>query len=177
VNTAGDEARLLEEELEDFPEDRDELLLEAAKAWHRAGNHHRAIELLTEATDLDGEDGSTAKVVLAEVLFELGRDDEARAQLDSLRKDWPDSPDPLHDAALLMRRRGEFDQALVWFDLAIARMDDDEVADSYVTVGRRGVRRKLGLPPDDLDDSVAHLERHLDDVVRQIKRTMPGNFS
>lgn len=170
VNTAGDEARLLEEELEDYPDERDEILLEAAEAWRRAGNHDRAIELLTEATALDGEDGSTAKVVLAEVLFERGRDDEARAQLDSLRKDWPDSPEPLHAAADLMRRRGEFDQALIWFDLAVARLDADEVADSYVTVGRRGVRRKLGLPPDDLDDSVEHLDRHLDDVVRRIRR-------
>lgn len=164
---AADEARRLEEELEDEQEDRDDVLLEAAKAWQRAENHNRAIELLTEVVTF-GEDTGSARVSLAESLFAVGRTDEARAQLDVLRKSWPESPDVLNDAAWLMERRGELEEALTWFDLAIARLDTDEVAESYVTVGRRRVRRRLGLPPDELDKSVEHLDRDMDALVRQI---------
>jgi Flp pilus assembly protein TadD len=166
---AADEARLLEEELEEYPDDREDLLMEVAKAWREAGNHGRAIELLTEAAELGVEDGDCPRVLLAGVLFDAGRDDEARAALHALRKSWPDSPEPYHQAADLMRTRGEFSEALTWFDLAVARLDADERAHSYITVGRRQVRRRLGLPPDDLDTSVEHLERHLDEAVRQTR--------
>jgi tetratricopeptide (TPR) repeat protein len=168
---AADEARRLEEELEDYPDDRDEVLLEAAKAWQRAGNHTRAIALLTEAAEL-GEDTGFARVSLAESLFAVDRADEARAQLDALRKSWPDSPEVLHDAALLMEKRGAPEEALTWYDLGVARLDSDERTDSYLTVGRRRVRRALGLPEDDLDASVEHLERHMDDVVRKARAKM-----
>lgn len=166
---AADEARLLEEELEENPNDREALLLGVAKAWREAGDHGRAIELLTEAVELDVEDGDCPRVLLAEVLFDAGRDDEARAQLHALRLSRPDSPEPYHQAADLMRKRGEFAEALTWFDLAVARLDPDERARSYLTVGRLQVRRRLGLPPDDLDTSVAHLDRHLDEVVRKLR--------
>jgi tetratricopeptide (TPR) repeat protein len=166
---AADEARLLEEELEENPDDRQDLLMGVAKAWREAGNHDRAIELLTEAAELGVEDGDCPRVLLAEVLFEIGRDDEARAQLRALRKSWPDSPQPYDQAADLMRKRGEFAEALTWYDLAIARLDADERADSYITVSRLRVRRRLGLPPDDLDTSVDHLDRHLDEIVRKLR--------
>ena len=68
-----------------------------------------------------------------------------------------------------MRNRSEFEEALNWYDLAIARQDPDERSDNFAAVNRRMVRRKLGLPPDDLDASVEHLERHLDDIVRQVR--------
>lgn len=174
VNSFADKARLLEEELEDYPDERDDLLLEVAHAWREAGNHDRAIELLTEAAELGGEEGATARVSLAEVLFDLDRGDEARAQLEALRREPLDSPEPFDLAADLMRKRGEFEEALMWFDLAVAQLDADEVTRSYITVGRRQVRRRLGLPPDDLDDAVEQLDRDLNDIVRRIKSEMSG---
>ena len=169
MNTAADEARLLEEELDDDPDERGEILLEAAAAWRRAGNHDRSAELLTEAIALGEEHGSYAKIALADLLFELGRENEARAQLDSLRTDRPESPEPFHRAAVLMAERHELDQALAWFDLTITLLDTDELAESYVTVGRRQVRRELGLAPDELDESVEHLDRDMDDLVRRLR--------
>lgn len=166
---AANEARLLEEELEENPHDREALLIGVAKAWREAGNHDRAIELLTEAVELDVEDSDCPRVLLAEVLFDLGRDGDARAQLHALRQSRPDSPEPYDQAADLLRKRGEFAEALAWFDLAVARLDPDERAQSYLTVGRLQVRRRLGLPPDDLDTSVEHLDRHLDDIVRRLR--------
>ncbi len=170
---AADEARILEEELEDDPEDRDDLLLEAARAWQRAGEHNRAIWLLREAVMAGGEVADAARVVLAGVLFDAGQDDEAWAELDALRKSWAESPQTLHDAALLMEKRGEPEKALIWYDLAVAREDPDELADSCIAVGRRQVRRKLGLPEDDQDAEVEPLERRLDDVLRQAGITGP----
>jgi tetratricopeptide (TPR) repeat protein len=163
---AADKARRLEQELEDDPEDRDDVLLEAADAWRSAGDPNRAIQLLTEA--IGGENTDRARVVLAEVLFGLGREDEARAQLDALRKSWPESADLLDEVAMLLDHRGELEEALTWYELALARLeDDDERATSYISVGRRRVRRKLGLPEDDLDAAVEHLERQMDDFVRK----------
>lgn len=158
-------ARELESELEEYPDERGEILLEAGDAWHRAGNRQRAIELLTAAVALGGEDGGNARVGLAEVLFDLGRDQEARAQLDALRAARPMSPVPWHMAAELFEHRGELDQALIWFTAAVSRLGDEEMASRHLwfsyanslLAGRRRVRRALGQPADDLDDSVAAL--------------------
>ncbi len=49
---------------------------------------------------------------MAEVLFELDREDEARAQFDALRRDRPSSPMPYHMAAELLEERAEYQEAL-----------------------------------------------------------------
>jgi len=152
-------ARQLESDLEEYPDERGEILLEAGDAWHRAGHPQRAIELLTEAVALGGEDGGNARVGLAEVLFDLGQDEEARAQLDALRATRPSSPVPWHMAAELLEHRGELDQALTWFTAAVSRLSDEEMATRHhwlsyansLLAGRRRVRRALGQPADDLD--------------------------
>jgi tetratricopeptide (TPR) repeat protein len=161
---AAEKARRREAELEDDPEDRDDLLLDAAAAWRLAGNLSRAIKLLDEA--IGGENTDRARVALAEILFRLDREDEARAQLDALRKSWPESPDVLGDVAFLLEKRGELEEALVWYDLAIARRDPEERADA-IAAGRRGVRQKLGLPEDELDVEVEPLARRMEDALQQ----------
>lgn len=165
---AADEARLLEQHLKDFPDERDELLLDAAQAWRAAGNHDRAGELLTEAIGLGGELGGNARVALAGVLFELDRVDEARAQLAELREHRPDSPTPCLLAAELMRERGELEEALTWYDYAVAMLPEDEPDDACVALGRCRVRRELGLAPDALDESVAELDRQVDRTARRL---------
>jgi hypothetical protein len=158
-------ARQLESDLEDYPDERGEILLEAGDAWHRAGDSQRAIALLSEAIALGGEDGSNARVVLADVLFDIGRDEEARVQLAALRAAPPSSPMPWHMGAELLESRGELDQALTWFTAAVSRLSAEEMATRHqglsyanaLLAGRRRVRRSLGQPPDDLDDSVSEL--------------------
>ncbi|MCP2248285.1 tetratricopeptide repeat protein [Lentzea aerocolonigenes] len=162
---AANEARRLEQELEDDPEDRDDVLLAAADAWRRAGNPGRAILLLDEA--IGGENTDRARVAMAEILFRLGREDEARAQLDALRKSWPESSEVLHDVAFLLEKRGELEEALVWYDLAIARVDPDDRADDVAAADRRGVRQKLGLPEDELDVEVEPLARRLEEALQR----------
>jgi SEC-C motif len=158
-------ARQLESDLEEYPDDRGEILLEAGDAWHRAGHSHRAIALLTEAVALGGEDGGNARVALADVLFDIGRDEEARTQLGALRASRPSSPMPWHMGAELLEHRGELDQALIWFTAAVSRLGAEEMATRHqglsyanaLLAGRRRVRRRLGQPPDDLDDSVGEM--------------------
>lgn len=164
-------AHQLESELDDYPDERVEILLEAGDAWHRAGRPQRAIELLAEAVALGGEDGGNARVGLAEVLFDLGRDEEARAQLEALRADRPSSPMPWHMVAELLEHRGELEAALTWFTAAVSRLSDEEMAThrwfSYadcLLAGRRRVRRALGQPPDGLDDSVAEMSPYTTDL-------------
>jgi tetratricopeptide (TPR) repeat protein len=155
----------LEAELDEYPDERGAVLIEAAWFWRRAGEHDRAIELLTEAIALGGRDGGNARVAMAEVLFELDREDEARAQFDVLRRDRPSSPMPYHMAAELLEERTEYQEALTWFNIAVSRLTEQEMADrhgefrflsyaNHVIAGRRRVRQALELPPDELDESL-----------------------
>jgi len=158
-------AEELEAELEDYPDERGQILTEAAEYWHRAGQHDRAIALLTEAVTLGGEDGGTARVALADVLFDLGRGDEAHAHLHALRQQRPPSPGPYHLAAELLEDRGEYQHALTWINMAVSRLTDQEMSDrhhefaalsyaNHVLARRRSIRQTMSLPADELDESV-----------------------
>ncbi|MCG3749638.1 SEC-C metal-binding domain-containing protein [Amycolatopsis sp. Poz14] len=165
TGTAAETATQLEAELEKYPEERGEILLEAAQAWRQAGDDDRAIALLTQAVAAGGEDGGNARVELAEVLFDLDRAEEAQTCLDELRNEPLSSPVPYYLAAELLEHRGELQQALTWFDLAAARLSAPEPTGgnaefgffthaNHILTARRRVRRALGLPPDEQDESV-----------------------
>ncbi|KAA2260089.1 SEC-C domain-containing protein [Solihabitans fulvus] len=101
---------------------------------------------------------------LADVLYELDRADEAEAQLVALRTERPASPAPYHMAGELMEEREAYQEALTWFNMAVSRVSDEELAElrselgflshvAGIVQGRRRVREALGLPPDELDES------------------------
>lgn len=166
-SAAAKTARELEAQLAEFPNERGEILLEAAESWRRAGDRDRAIELHNQAVELGGEDGGFARVGLAELFYELDRPEDARAQLDALREDRPASAAPYQLAAELAETRGELQEALTWMNMAVSRLPEDELAElgilSYannVLAGRRRIRRAMDLPPDDLDDVVSDLSEH-----------------
>ncbi|MCE7006417.1 SEC-C domain-containing protein [Kibdelosporangium philippinense] len=174
----------LEAELEHYPDERGQILVEAAEAWHQAGDHDRAIALLTQAIALGGEDGGNARVELVEVLFDLDQIEQAQAQLDELRHQRPSSPTPYHLAAELLEDRGQHQQALTWFNMAVARLTEQEMADrdtefgflSYannIVAGRRRVRHALGIPPDELDESVQALSEQAEDLARALTPPAP----
>ncbi|MFD2468120.1 SEC-C metal-binding domain-containing protein [Amycolatopsis silviterrae] len=176
TGTAAETAAQLEAELEQYPEERGEILVEAAQAWRQAGDDDRAVALLTQAVALDGEEGGNARVELAEVLFDLGRTEQAQAQLEELRSQPLSTPVPYHLAAELMEYRGELPEAAAWFDLAAARLTKQELADrnaefgflthaSNIVTGRRRVRQALGLTPDELDESVQSAPQWAEDLV------------
>lgn len=172
---AAERAKALEAELDLYPDERGEILIEAANSWHQAGRHDRAIELLNEAVALGGEDGASARVELADVFFDLGRDEQAQAQLEALHRNRPPSPDPFHMAAELLEERGEHKHALTMFNMAVARLTEIEMEDRHdsgifsyannIISGRRRVREVLGLPPDELDESVVDLHDPMRDEI------------
>ena len=158
-------ARSLEEDARRFPDERGEILLEAGGLRLRAGDHARAIDLFEQVVAIGGEDGEFARVSLAEGLFELGREEEALAQLDALKELPPSSPGPCEMAGELLEARARNELALVWFDLAVSLLTADERAamrsagasglyGKMIVAGRRRVRRALGLPNDELDEAV-----------------------
>jgi tetratricopeptide (TPR) repeat protein len=184
TKSAADIAAELEAELEEYPEERAQILTEAAEAWHRAGEHDRAIALLTEVVALGGEESGEARVALAGVLFDLDRVEEAQVQLDALRRERPSSPSPYHLAAELLEERGAHQEALTWFTMAATRLTEEEMAArdnelgflSYannVLAGRRRVRQALGMPPDELDESVQSFDDHAEDFARALTPPAP----
>ncbi|HEX6674187.1 MAG TPA: SEC-C domain-containing protein [Actinomycetes bacterium] len=114
---------------------------------------------------IGGEDGEFARVSRAESLFELGREEDALAQLDALKELPPSSPGPCQMAGELLEAGARNELALVWFDLAVSLLTPEERAamrsagasglyGKMIVAGRQRVRRALGLPDDELDDGV-----------------------
>jgi tetratricopeptide (TPR) repeat protein len=167
----------------DDPDERGQILTEAAQAWQRAGEHERAITLLGEAIALGGEDGAGALVALAEVHFDRGDTAQAQAQLDELRHQRPPTPMPYHLAAELLEERGEAQQALTWFNMAISRLSKQEMAQRdtefgffsyahHLLAGRRRVRHTLGLPADEWDNSAQALSDQATDQLEDLAHTL-----
>lgn len=149
-----------------FPEERAEILLEAADRWRHAGLRDRAVELLTGLVDDGGESGCGARIQLADIYLDAGDTELAQAQLAAAAKD-----PALHDghcelAAELLAEYGDLTQAARWYDRAAARLSDDQldalrrrdggisIATMIMLRGRRHVRQQLGRVPDMLDQLV-----------------------
>ncbi|WP_425412539.1 SEC-C metal-binding domain-containing protein [Micromonospora mirobrigensis] len=161
--SVADEAAALEAEVEQYPDERGEILLEAADAWRRAGRFDRAADLLTGLIADGGGDGCYAMVQLAEVRFEQGDVDEAYVVLDGLAHDAAMDDGHCTLVAELLAERGDLHGALRWYDRAVACLSAEELqalggADGWMQMssvmirGRREVRRELGLAPDVTDE-------------------------
>jgi tetratricopeptide (TPR) repeat protein len=155
----------LEADADEYPEERGEILLEAAGAWIRAGRPDRAERLLADVIDAGGEDACDARVELVALLLDRDRADEARAQLEALAHD-----PVLHDRACLMAaevldQRDDLDEALRWYDRAVARLSQEAIdavrgpggwihMAAMTLRARRDLRERLGLAPDAMDEVV-----------------------
>lgn len=175
------DAAEIEAEAEAYPEERGEILLDAAAAWRRAGDPARADALLRGLVAQGGENGAYARTELAEALFDEGRDAEAAAELAALARD-----PALHDrhcaaAADLLVARGDLAGALSWFDRYLARtsvetLDALRRPNGWLSLAaptlarRRAVREQLGLPPDATDELVPRPPTE-DDFARLLGRS------
>jgi tetratricopeptide (TPR) repeat protein len=158
-----DEAIALEPEAEEYPDERGEILLEAAAAWRRAGRADRARELLEQLAAEDGEDCCFARYNLAEGYFEDGAVDEAYAELERLAREAALTEGACTFVAELLTERGDLEGALRWYDRAVARLDPEDLQalrgsegwmnlSSIMIRGRREVRHRLGLTVDAMDE-------------------------
>jgi len=163
ANQAAARAAAIEADAEKYPDERAELLLEAAEAWRAAGQLDRARKLLAELIAAGGEDGCYARCDLAAVEFEAGADSEAYAELARLARDPDLSEGQCTLVAELLAERGDLPAALEWYDRAVARLTPDELEalrgpdgwmkmSSVMVRARREVRRQLGLPADNTDE-------------------------
>ncbi|WP_018682350.1 tetratricopeptide repeat protein [Actinokineospora enzanensis] len=138
-------------------------LLERAHAHRVAGRSEQAIALIERAIALGGEERAYARTSMADLLFSLGREQEAGEQLMLLRTEQPRWSAPCQLVAELAQERGDHAEALDWYDLAVASLPDDELvemdglnapycyANSLMT-NRRTLRRTMGRPSDDWDN-------------------------
>jgi tetratricopeptide (TPR) repeat protein len=162
-------AKELEADAVRYPEERGEILLEAADAWDRAGNRARALKILTGLVGAGGDDGLYARTHLAEIHFKAGADDEAYAQLAALAKQPGLTEGHCELSAELLAERGDLEEAARWYDRAAARLTSEQLgalqyqdgwlslASTIMLRGRRGVRERLGLASDMLDELVPDL--------------------
>jgi tetratricopeptide (TPR) repeat protein len=154
--------RELEAELEEYPDQRGEILLEIASVQLDLGEAERAVGIWHDLIAEGGEDGDYARVALAEHLFERGQDEHARAELAALKATRRTSGGGWQLAAELFDERGELAEALVWYTMATERFTPEEMAALSEDFGwasvpgmlvrrRRALRKEAGLPPDDTD--------------------------
>ncbi|WP_328839986.1 SEC-C domain-containing protein [Streptomyces europaeiscabiei] len=155
---------------ERHPEEREELLREAAEAWLDAGEHERAVALYERL--LDPESGGCREPDLVDAwrisaLWSGGREDDARAAAAAFRGRHPRDAGAWSIVAEVFEVGGETAKAAEWFTAGVthalgvgAPVTADVVADSpdsfgleELVIGRHRVRRLLGEPHDDWDDA------------------------
>ncbi len=68
----------------------------------------------------------TARLRIAEQLDELGRTDEAAAELEALAEDWPDHYEPLYRLGNLLRGQERFAEAAEAYDRAFERLGETQ---------------------------------------------------
>ncbi|MGQ0778951.1 MAG: SEC-C metal-binding domain-containing protein [Pseudonocardiales bacterium] len=152
-------AQELEQDAARYPDERGEILLEAADKWERAGQFDQAVAVLRGVLTLGGEDAGFARYSLADLYFNQGADAEAWEHLRALEEMGPTSTGPAALAGELLEARGEYEAALHWFDRAMETVDVEALpkpgaGPSIAAIplfGRQRCRAKLGLPVDELD--------------------------
>ncbi|BCJ55947.1 preprotein translocase SecA [Actinoplanes sp. NBRC 14428] len=159
----------LETDADRYPDERPEILLEAADAWQRAGRSDRARAILDELVEGGGEYGCDARIQLADLHLQAGDTMMAYAELNTAAKDHALGERQCELAAELLAAHGDLDQAARWYDRAAARLTDEQLdalrrGDKWPTIGttimlrnRQQVRQRLGRSPDLLDTLVPEL--------------------
>lgn len=168
----------LEKLAEAYPDERVELLTEAASAWLDAGEHDRAValydRLLSDEPACDAPDRIRALRVVA--LWSAGRVAEARTAADALRARHPHDGDAWCLVAEQFEDAGELDTAAEWFTVGLTHalgpttpVTADTVLgashDVYgLVIGRHRVRRKLQAPHDTIDEAAHDVHQAMNRV-------------
>jgi tetratricopeptide (TPR) repeat protein len=171
----------LEADLEMYPDERLDLLLEIAGVHRELGAHDRAVEIWRDLIAEGGEDGDYARVEYLDHLFAVGSSDEARAELSALKAGRRTATGAWQIAAELLQEQGELAEALTWLTMATERLTEDELADLGGDAGwasrpgmlvrkRRSIRAEVGLPPDFTDLLVPDE----DEILAQLRKPFPS---
>jgi tetratricopeptide (TPR) repeat protein len=154
------EAARLERTASLYPEDTENLLLQAAAHLELAGDRPAATALydrLLSSLDSPGslENPHLVRALKASNLWEYGHEAEARAIIDGLRTASPRDPAPWVIVAESLESHDELEQAQETFTQGAQLLLTDVSEPPYSTLplifGRHRVRRMLGMPHDDWD--------------------------
>ncbi|MGW0827294.1 SEC-C domain-containing protein [Streptomyces sp. NPDC002845] len=154
---------------EEHPEDREELLLEAADEWSDVGEYDRALALYDRLLNSEGggcEEPDLVDAFRIDVLWDAGREEEARAAATAFRKRHPRHAGAWNFVAEAFEAREERATASECFTAGVTHAlgagmpvtVDTVEADPYhydiemLVIGRHRVRRLLGEPHDDWDE-------------------------
>ncbi|WP_338676968.1 hypothetical protein V1460_31335 [Streptomyces sp. SCSIO 30461] len=149
------EAERLLRTAEQYPEDREPLLLQAAAHLELSGDRARATGLYDGLLADAPDNPYLIKALQAANLWEYGHEAEARALIEGIRVAAPDEAGPWEIIAETLEAHDELDAAHEAFTTAVSRLiaPDDEIPYSTrsLLTGRHRVRRLLALPHDDWD--------------------------
>jgi hypothetical protein len=149
------EAERLLRTAEQYPEDSEPLLLQAAAHLELAGDRAAATGLYDRLLTTTPENPHLIKALQAANLWEYGHEAEARAIIDGIRAAEPSDAAPWEIVAETLEAHDELDAAHDTFTSAVTRLVDPEDETSYATqsllTGRHRVRRLLALPHDTWD--------------------------
>lgn len=140
---------------------RAEVFTRAGGQWQLAGEPERAAELYQRAVDEGGAVQGDARAFLADALFELGREEEARSLLEQIRADGPTDPAVYHCVAETLEARRDLSAAHRWATNGVTLVLQDEKpspsALDMLLRARFRVRRDMGLAEDDYDEMLDSL--------------------
>jgi tetratricopeptide (TPR) repeat protein len=150
------------DELEEYPELRQEIATELGVQYKKAGDRASALRWLRESADGGGFEGGIARTEIGELLLDNGDPQAAAAELEQIRKQQPFDPAIFDYVAEMLEARGDVSGALRWWDMAAARLREAEISEAIeeevfpsaprrVLDSRRRLRQQLGATPDSLD--------------------------
>ncbi|MDQ1010585.1 tetratricopeptide (TPR) repeat protein [Streptomyces sp. V4I23] len=138
-----------------YPEDDEQLLLQAAAHLELAGDRDRASGLYDRLLAAEPEHPQLIKALQAANLWEYGHEAEARALIAGIRIAAPEQAAPWEIIAETLESHDELEASHECFTEALTLLlpEDDDVpyATRSLLAGRHRVRRLLGLPHDDHD--------------------------
>ncbi|MDI3344084.1 hypothetical protein QKW45_10130 [Streptomyces sp. AJ-1] len=150
------EAERLERAAALYPEDAEQLLLQAAAHHEVAGDRDRATALYDRLLALPAEQPVLVRALKAANLWEYGHDAEARAIVDGVRLAAPRSPEPWIIVAEALEAHDELESAHSVFTDATELLVGDSAHPPRevrpLLFGRHRVRRLLGADHDARDE-------------------------
>lgn len=158
---------------EQYPDDREEILLEAADQWSHAGKHDRALSIYDRLLDGDCDSRDLVEAARISALWDAGRHDRAGEAAARFRQRGGRDGHAWNIVAEMYETADELDTAAEWYTAGITRivgaaspLTADTVADcddplgvETLVIGRHRVRRLLGYPHDQGDDLADDLHR------------------
>ncbi|GGY10915.1 SEC-C domain-containing protein [Streptomyces minutiscleroticus] len=159
------EAEGLEALARQYPDEQEEILLDAAAVWSDAGQYDRALACYRQLLDGDCDQPDLIEAYRISTLWDAGRTGEAREAADRLRRGHPTDAGAWNTVAEMFESAGELHDAGDWFTAGITHLLGptapltaaavEDAADpggiEMLAIGRHRVRRRLTQPHDELD--------------------------